>query len=561
MQNNSVNKLQKIGLGLVCGFALTLVSINTAQASDNDANTVNTSASVNGNNISTDNKVTLSNNSETNADEETQQAPLVPVEVTKGGVPDVKSTIPDYENYATSMSDDVDKFKVEWEKTPDTSKVGKTTGIVKISGVRNQTTQQNNEESYTTSVTVPVNVYEKDSDYIIDNGNISNEADKNDKVVTNTVKFYDVVNHKIIRTDRFEGYANSGADSDYAYGLSNVLDKLGYKKMDEPPYENGASESAYTNFSDQDQYFTIFVEPKYVDETDDYNTVPKLKEPGDSTSYLAWDKDVDPVWFIGNINFLPQGTKVEWQEKPEFDFSMTNDGTESYYNNPVVLNTPTIKVTVPGHAKPYILDISEVCSLMLPEGTGSEYVAAKGNVETVAGHKISAKRVIDFTGNGNQFTPDQFGKINWLVQPDTTKAGYTYGIVSVELPDGQESNRYVLVHVLPKQTETGDPAETPELPAYDLNKIKKHETGEPTTQPTLPTYDLNQVQKHETGNPAVTNEGKVVNLNSVNNPERTRADNSKLPQTGVKDANITTIMGMVLAALSSMFVFKKRKEN
>ncbi len=100
--------------------------------------------------------------------------------------------------------------------------------------------------------------------------------------------------------------------------------------MDEPPYENGASESAYTNFSDQDQYFTIFVEPKYVDETDDYNTVPKLKEPGDSTSYLAWDKDVDPVWFIGNINFLPQGTKVEWQEKPEFDFSMTNDGTESY---------------------------------------------------------------------------------------------------------------------------------------------------------------------------------------------------------------------------------------
>lgn len=561
MQNNSVNKLQKIGLGLVCGFALTLVSINTAQASDNDANTVNTSASVNGNNISTDNKVTLSNNSETNADEETQQAPLVPVEVTKGGVPDVKSTIPDYENYATSMSDDVDKFKVEWEKTPDTSKVGKTTGIVKISGVRDQTTQQNNEESYTTSVTVPVNVYEKDSDYIIDNGNISNEADKNDKVVTNTVKFYDVVNHKIIRTDRFEGYANSGADSDYAYGLSNVLDKFGYKKMDEPPYENGASESAYTNFSDQDQYFTIFVEPKYVDETDDYNTVPKLKEPGDSTSYLAWDKDVDPVWFIGNINFLPQGTKVEWQEKPEFDFSMTNDGTESYYNNPVVLNTPTIKVTVPGHAKPYILYPSEVMSFMLPQGTESENVAVKGNVETIAGHKISAKKVIDFTGNGNQLIPDQFGKINWLVQPDTTKVGYTYGIVSVELPDGQESNQYVLVHVLPKQTETGDPAETPELPAYDLNKIKKHETGEPTTQPTLPTYDLNQVQKHETGNPTVTNEGKAVNLNSVNNPERTRDDNSKLPQTGVKDANITTIMGMVLAALSSMFVFKKRKEN
>jgi LPXTG-motif cell wall-anchored protein len=561
MQNNSVNKLQKIGLGLVCGFALTLVSINTAQASDNDANTVNTSASVNGNNISTDNKVTLSNNSETNADEETQQAPLVPVEVTKGGVPDVKSTIPDYENYATSMSDDVDKFKVEWEKTPDTSKVGKTTGIVKISGVRDQTTQQNNEESYTTSVTVSVNVYEKDSDYIIDNGNISNEADKNDKVVTNTVKFYDVVNHKIIRTDRFEGYANSGADSDYAYGLSNVLDKFGYKKMDEPPYENGASESAYTNFSDQDQYFTIFVEPKYVDETDDYNTVPKLKEPGDSTSYLAWDKDVDPVWFIGNINFLPQGTKVEWQEKPEFDFSMTNDGTESYYNNPVVLNTPTIKVTVPGHAKPYILYPSEVMSFMLPQGTESENVAVKGNVETIAGHKISAKKVIDFTGNGNQLIPDQFGKINWLVQPDTTKVGYTYGIVSVELPDGQESNQYVLVHVPPKQTETGDPAETPELPAYDLNKIKKHETGEPTTQPTLPTYDLNQVQKHETGNPTVTNEGKAVNLNSVNNPERTRDDNSKLPQTGVKDANITTIMGMVLAALSSMFVFKKRKEN
>lgn len=464
------------------------------------------------------------------------------MEVTKGGVPDVKSTIPDYENYATSMSDDSDKFKVEWEKTPDTSKVGKTTGVVKISGVRdqyNEAIQQDNEESYTTSVTVPVNVYEKDSDYIIDNGNISNEADKNDKVVTNTVKFYDVVNKKIIRTDRFEGYANSGADSDYAYGLSNVLDKLGYKKMDEPPYQNGASESAYTSFSDQDQYFTIFVEPRYVDETDDYNTVPKLKKPGDSTSYLAWDKDVDPVWFIGNINFLPQGTKVEWKEKPEFDFSMTNDGTESYYNNPVVLNTPTIKVTVPGHEEPYILDPSEVMSFMLPQGTELENVAVKGNVETVAGHKISAKKVIDFTGNGNQLTPDQFGKINWLVQPDTTKVGYTYGIVSVELPDGQESNQYVLVHVLPKQTETGDPAETPELPAYDLNKIKKHETG----------------------NPTVTNEGKVVNLNSVNNPERTRADNSKLPQTGVKDANITTIMGMVLAALSSMFVFKKRKEN
>lgn len=323
MQNNSANKLQKIGLGLVCGFALTLVSINTAQASDNDANTVNTSASVNGNNISTDNKVTLSNNSETNADEETQQAPLVPVEVTKGGVPDVKSTIPDYENYATSMSDDGDKFKVEWEKTPDTSKVGKTTGVVKISGVRdqyNEATRQDNEESYTTKVTVPVNVYEKDSDYIIDNGNISNEADKNDKVVTNTVKFYDVVNKKILRTDSFEGYANSGADSDYAYGLSNVLDKLGYKKMDEPPYQNGASESAYTNFSDQDQYFTIFVEPKYVGETDDYKTAPELKEPGDSTSYLAWDKDVDPVWFIGNINFLPQGTKVEWQENQNLMF-------------------------------------------------------------------------------------------------------------------------------------------------------------------------------------------------------------------------------------------------
>jgi LPXTG-motif cell wall-anchored protein len=554
--------LRKLSVGLasvMLGISF-VASANTAQA--DETNSSDKTPAV----VETNEKPAATDQT---VEDENEQSPLVPIETSRGQTPDPKAAIPNWENYANAYSSqDASKFKVDWETAPDTLKTGNTTGKIKITG-ENYDESTNTAKETTKTVAVPVTVYNSDQDYLIDEGNISDPSTKNsDQLVKNILKIYDIVNKKIVRTDSFTGYANSSADSEYGYDLKNILEQLGYQEVTETPYQNGSELGAFQEFTDHDQYFTVFVQPKFVAEGDqDYQTVPKLKDNLDAYTYLDWKHEVDPAEFIGNIAFLPAGTKVEWNVKPQFDLSKADEGN---YNNVCPINHPSIKVTVPGQDQPYVLGGTEdsiLNSLSLP--MDAEDATVKGNLETVAGQDIAAK---DALGQlGTNITPDQVDQIQWTIKPNFAQPGYTYG--QVKLPDG--TFQYVLIHVLPQQSQTDDPIVEPVLPPYvpttppddhPVTPVSPNEKPKPI-DPEKPEVVVPKNKKHKrTGQITKTQKlTKAAGVQTASTTKTTAAvaaqSENELPQTGNKAAaaalaGLAAIAGAL--ALGMFDLLKKR---
>lgn len=478
-RNYSLRKLS-VGLASVMIGTTFVLQSQTAKASESDnhyesISEVVTNNNVNGSNhkIDVNNSLTTSNAISPKIDTpddapssvEEDNNPLVPVEVAKGQTPDAKSAIPDWNYYSNALSpDDPSNLKVEWDKVPDTSKVGQTTGKIKITG-SDQDYETGQSKDISKVVDVPVTIFDSTNDYLNDYGNVSSSSESTDNVVKNTIKYYDVINKKIIRTDRLRGYENSQT-SEYPYNIETALGNLGYDRVHDTPYANGADWNNLGNFSDHDQYFTIFVKPKDLSSIDDthdtnYDTTPKLK-PLESDTRLAWDKDVDPAWFVDNLGYLPKGTKIEWETKPEFDFKINHDKDypdDDNFENPMATNKPSIKVTIPGQ-DPVILNLEDqIGNPTLALGLGPDYFTIKGDIKVEQGSSLNAADAIDYTGNKVNLNKNEFKNITWSVMPNFSRVGYSYGHLNAELADGGLVVANVLVNVIPKQnkeTNTGD---------------------------------------------------------------------------------------------------------
>lgn len=128
-----------------------------------------------------------------NDPEDYRSYPLAPVEATQGITPDAKSAIPFWRNCVSCLSTD-GKLDVNWATTPDTSKLGETTGTIKLSYLGFD--EDGNETNIFQTVTIPIYVYAQEKDYLIDDGDFSEDPTTGNKVA-NTVKFYDLKHKKL----------------------------------------------------------------------------------------------------------------------------------------------------------------------------------------------------------------------------------------------------------------------------------------------------------------------------------------------------------------------------
>lgn len=530
--------------------------------------------------------------------EDVNRYPLAPVEATKGQIPDAKSAIPNWNNYSNGLStDNADGFKVEWETLPDTSKLGNTTGKIKITTIESDFDDVANmpiQKTNTKTVEVPITVYDKDSDYIVNDGMIDNSGEPSDTIVKNTIKLVDATNNKIIRTDVIEGYANSYAE---VTGFDQIIQCLGYRRSYKEEYQNGSDASDAGTFTDTDQYFTIYLEPKefYNEEgkTIDPTTTPVLGQSMYADIYLDYSKPVDPAWFIDNINLLPEGTKVEWSEAPKFEVSTDDSETKELVNN------PSIKVTLP-NASTFTFGGSEDSPLnymiIYPQSEFDPTI--DGAIKVVQGQNLSAQDALTYLGGDN--TSNE--KPKWNIKPDTTKAGYTWA--KLDLQDITSTKPLVLIRVEPRQTETGDSLTSEELPQMnygtsgeeltqdELPKLDIGVSGDPLVdeKPALeipdnptdpeptpaqpeasksdPSAKLNVAKKQNKRTKGVEVQRKVTRAN-VEKPVKTNvkfpnaaADEVKLPETGENQTSKVSILAIATLLLSlALFGLTKRKKK
>lgn len=385
-------------------------------------------------------------------DEKTyKEYPLAPVQTVQGTVPDAEMAIPDWRNYAAGLCSKRGDYqnpeiKVDWVQTPDTSKIGVTEGTIKISYKCKDGTYK----AFPKDFKVPVHVYAQEKDYLQDEGNFTGDE------VANTVQFYDVVNKRFLRTDRFHGAKNSYPEEAAYYdtAVPEFLDYIGYQeasKIGDIDYRHDVSPYTLLYFDDHDQYMTVFIEPQSYGDKSDWTKVPVLRYSTQDTFVPALKENashdgrygdcLNPARYIENLLFLPDDTTVEWGEQPELAKDAASDRL-------TLQNHPKIKVAFSdkgtGEHKTFSLDVSELVDKQLFHPFVSDAPQYDANFKAQQGDDADANAVIIKTAD-NLPKP----KMSWLLAPFTSKSGLTWGVLQPYLATGNVA-AYILTQVVPK---------------------------------------------------------------------------------------------------------------
>lgn len=384
-------------------------------------------------------------------DEKTyKEYPLAPVQTVQGTVPDAEMAIPWWEAYAYGFSlkhGDYQnpEIKVAWSQTPDTSKIGVTEGTIKISYKCKDGTYK----VFPKDFKVPVHVYAQEKDYLIDDGQITGDE------VAHTVQFYDVVNKKFLRTDRFHGAKNSCPEEAtyYTTVIPEFLSYIGYQqasKIGDIGYGHDANAYDLLYFYDHDQYMTVFIEPQEYGDKSDWAKVPVMYDTQDAFAPALKENAshdgrygdcLNPAQYIENLLFLPDDTTVEWEEQPELAKDAAGDKL-------TLQNHPKIKVAFSdkdtGEHKTFSFDVSELVDKQLLRLLKSDTPQYDANFKVQQGDDADADAVIVKTAR-NLPKP----KMAWLLAPFTSKSGLTWGVLQPYLAT-RNCAAYILTQVVPK---------------------------------------------------------------------------------------------------------------
>ena len=306
------------------------------------------------------------------------------------------------------------------------------------------------------------------------------------------------------------------------------------------------------------------------------------KTPSDADKYTPEGQDVHTTpgevpnasEGIKNKDDMPSGTKYTWEKTPD----VTNPGT----------STGTIVVTYPDGSQDKV-DVHVVVDKTPSDA--DKYTPEGQDVHTTPGVVPPAEKGIknkDDMPSGTRYT--------WEKTPDVTKPGKTTGTVIVTYPDGSKDKVNVTViigtnHVTPEpqpiHTNPGvvpNPSEgiknkndMPEGTKYtwkevpDVSTIGEHTGVVTVTYPDGSSVDVTvKVYVDATGT-SDNNGGKTTETNSEANTAKAatvngnhHAEKNTLPQTGAKSENTAGILGLAIAAVGSLFglgVDRKKRQK
>ena len=306
------------------------------------------------------------------------------------------------------------------------------------------------------------------------------------------------------------------------------------------------------------------------------------KTPSDADKYTPEGQDVHTTpgevpnasEGIKNKDDMPSGTKYTWEKTPD----VTNPGT----------STGTIVVTYPDGSQDKV-DVHVVVDKTPSDA--DKYTPEGQDVHTTPGVVPPAEKGIknkDDMPSGTRYT--------WEKTPDVTKPGKTTGTVIVTYPDGSKDKVNVTViigtnHVTPEpqpiHTNPGVVPNTsegiknkndmPEGTKYtwkevpDVSTIGEHTGVVTVTYPDGSSVDVTvKVYVDATGT-SDNNGGKTTETNSEANTAKAatvngnhHAEKNTLPQTGAKSENTAGILGLAIAAVGSLFglgVDRKKRQK
>ncbi|MFY0446225.1 Rib/alpha-like domain-containing protein [Lactobacillus gasseri] len=437
--------------------------------------------------------------------------------------------------------DDMPKgTKYTWEKTPDVTKPGKTTGTVIVTYP----------DGSKDKVDVPV---------IIDTPTTPTDADK---------------------------YTPEGQDVHTTPGVVPPAEK-GIKNKDDMPKGTKYTWEKTPDVTKPGKTTgTVIV--TYPDGSKDKVDVPVIIDtpttPTDADKYTPEGQDVhttpgvvpNPSEGIKNKDDMPKGTKYTWEKTPD----VTKPGK----------TTGTVIVTYPDGSKDKV-DVPVIVDNPTTPTDADKYTPEGQDVHTTPGVVPPAEK-----GIKNKDDMPKGTKYTWEKTPDVTKPGKTTGTVIVTYPDGSKDKVNVTViigtnHVTPEpqpiHTTPGvvpNPSEgiknkddMPEGTKYtwkevpDVSTIGEHTGVVTVTYPDGSSVDVTvKVYVDATGT-SDNNSGKTTETNSEANTakaatvnENHHAEKNTLPQTGAKSENTAGILGLAIATVGSLFglgVDRKKRQK
>ena len=316
-------------------------------------------------------------------------------------------------------------------------------------------------------------------------------------------------------------------------------------------------------------------------------TVTVTKNPTDADKYTPEGQDVNtktgvvpnPAEGIKNKSDLPDGTKYTWKDTPD----VTTAGDKP----------ATVVVSYPDGSKD---EVPVTIHVTNPATDADKYTPEGQDVDTKTG-------VVPDPAEGikNKSDLPDGTKYTWKDTPDVTKPGESTGVIVVTYPDGSKDEVTVKVVVntnnvtpetRPIHTTPGvlpNPADAiknkDEMPAGtkytwkevpNVNTVGEHTGVITVTYPDGSSVDLtvkvyvdavakennsNNTAKVITKHVAETNEKKA---SATPAQQIKHSEKATLPQTGAKSENAAGVLGLAIAAVSSLFglgASKKRRNK
>ncbi|MBD5090267.1 MAG: YSIRK-type signal peptide-containing protein, partial [Lactobacillus sp.] len=367
---------------------------------------------------------------ETNAPQQTTTLTSAPLYTTQGQVPalDMNSMFTQ-----DQLSQYGDNLEMTWVTKPDVTNIGNVTGTAKLTyeDMNADPTEDGTIPTKTATVNVPVLVRKAEQE--VKENQVKNSLDVINSSNNSLVAHYEWVGDKAAN-DEDEGISIPGRDA-FESNFMTIIEKLGfglddYSEFPEDLMTFGTTNKSATLFVHPISNKPVIAEDPYFNNADGNSSIDNVNETP------------DPANYIGNLGTLPEGTKIEWNVAPTYDYTKDEDGN---YTNPEPMTSPSIKVTIPGK-DPIILDsdqygtpLKEIATLpaygdstllINPNNTLNLGDSVEKPTDYVPNLDSFIKKYL--ADNGEGVNPDNIqdfkDSFKWTIKPNTQQAGYTFGV-------------------------------------------------------------------------------------------------------------------------------------
>ena len=356
------------------------------------------------------------------------------------------------------QADDPSSFKLSWVQAPDVSKLGQTTGKVKVEYTAWD--EEGNEVPSSFVIDVPVDV-------------VAGEKKTEDQV-RNTLNFIDADTNEVRYHYAWTGKKGTDyQDPDNAVlpieengeldKILNSIEGLGFT-LDEGETHNAINDASY--FMDHDITRAVMItagskdesgKPKVIVE-DPQNPVPNANYilQGSAYDYFSDPDHQDPAEFLYGLGYLDPTDNVQWGVAPEY--KSIYDPETGYYDHGELENNPTIEIVDKDGKVLQTFEGEELNNALLynydkfNDGVflGSPTVTGKVTIQE-NGEIPAASSVITTlpSADPESMKPDakdlqaklaKYYNVAWRIAPNVNQVGYQIAYIKFSLKDGVDSS-------------------------------------------------------------------------------------------------------------------------